>query len=66
MDPVHKNVGERSSNKSYYTINAFMVSNIFKKIEKNKLVKHLEKHGFFLVCRRVLGLLRKTANLASD
>ena len=66
MDPVLKNVGERSSNKSYCPINTFMVSNIFKKLENNKLVKHLEKHGLFLVCRRVLGLPRKTANLASD
>ena len=46
--PVFKNVGERSTAKSYYPVNLFPVTNkLFEKLVYNRIVDHLEKCGLF-------------------
>ena len=56
--PVFKNVGERSTAKNYHPVSLlFVVSKVFEKLAKNRIVDHLEKCGFFLISSMVLGLL---------
>ena len=48
MVPVYKNVGERSTAKSYRTVSLlFVVSKVFEKLVINRIVDHLEKCGLF-------------------
>ena len=55
---VFKNVGERSTAKSYYPVSLLsVVSEVFEKLVNNRIVDHLEKCGFFLISSMVLGLL---------
>ena len=44
--PVFKNVGERSTAKSYHPVSLLsVVSKVFEKLVNNKIVDHLEKCG---------------------
>ena len=48
MIPVFKNVGERSTAKSYGPVSLFsVVSKVREKLVNNKLVDHLKKYGLF-------------------
>ena len=48
MVPVFKNVGERSTDKSYHPISLLsVISKIFEKLVYNRIVDHLEKSGPF-------------------
>ena len=48
--PVFKNVGERSTAKSYHPVSRFsVVSKVFEKLVNNRIVDHLEKYGLFLI-----------------
>ena len=67
--PVFKNVGERSTAKNYHPVSLlFVVSKVFEKLAKNRIVDHLEKCGFFLISSMVLGLLdqRQIFSIVSD
>ena len=67
--PVFKNVGERSTAKNYHPVSLlFVVSKVFEKLAKNRIVDHLEKCGFFLISSMVLGLLdqRQIFSVVSD
>ena len=49
MVHVFKNVGERSTAKSYYPVDIYsMVSKVFEKLVNNTIVDHLVKYGLFL------------------
>ena len=55
---VFKNVGERSTAKSYYPVSFLsVVSKVYEKLVNNGIVDHLEKCGLFLISSMVLGLL---------
>ena len=59
MVPVFKNVGKRSTAKSYRPVSLLpVVSKVFAKLVDGKIVDHLEKRNvaFFLISRMVLGL----------
>ena len=46
--PVFKNVGERSTSKTYRPVSLrFVVSKVFEKLINNRIVDHLEKCGLF-------------------
>ena len=46
--PVFKNVGARSTTKSYHPVSLLSVVNkVFGKLVNNRIVDHLEKCGFF-------------------
>ena len=46
--PVFKNVGKRSTAKTYRPVSLlFVVSKVFKKLVNNRIVDHLEKCGLF-------------------
>ena len=48
MVPVFKNVGQRSTTKSYRTVSRLtVVSKVFEKLGDNGIVDHLEKCGLF-------------------
>ena len=48
MVPVFKNVGKRSTSKSYRPISLLsVVSKAFEKLVNNRIVDHLEKCGLF-------------------
>ena len=48
MVPVFKDVGERSTAKNYRPVSLLsMVSKVFEKLVKNRIVDHLEKCGLF-------------------
>ena len=48
MVPVCKNVGERSTAKSYHPVSLLsLVSKVFEKLVNNRIVDHLEKCGLF-------------------
>ena len=56
MDPVFKNVGERSTAKNFRPVSLLsVVSKVFEKFVNNRIVVHLEKCG--LIFSMVLGLL---------
>ena len=45
---VFKNVGEKSTAKSYCPVSLlFVVSEVFEKLVKNRIIDHLEKCGLF-------------------
>ena len=49
VGPVFKNVGERSTAKSYHPVSLLsVVSEVFEKLVINRIVDHLEKFVFFL------------------
>ena len=49
MVPVFKNVGERSTAKSYHPVSLLsVVSKLFEKLVNNRIVGHQEKCGLFL------------------
>ena len=57
MIPVFKNVGERSTAKSYRPDSRLtVVSKVFEKLVDNGIVDHLEKCGLFLISSMVLGI----------
>ena len=44
--PVFKNVGERSTAKSYHPVSLLsVVSKVFEKLVNNRFVDHLERYG---------------------
>ena len=46
--PVFKNVGERSTAKSYHPVTLLsVVSKVFEKLVNNRIVDHLEKSSLF-------------------
>ena len=46
--PVYKNVGKRSTAKTYRLVSlTFLVSKVFEKFVNNRIVDHLEKCGLF-------------------
>ena len=46
--PVFKNVGKRSTPKSYHPVSLLsVVSKVFEKLVKNRIVDQIEKCGFF-------------------
>ena len=48
MVPVFKNVGERSTAKTYHPVSLLsVVSKVFEKLVNNKIIDHLEKCGLF-------------------
>ena len=48
MVPLFKNVGERSTGKSYCRVSLLsVVSKVFEKLVHNRIVDHLEKCGLF-------------------
>ena len=54
---VFKNVGERSTAKSYHPVSLLsVVSKVFEKLVNNKIVDHQEKCGLFMISSMVLGL----------
>ena len=58
VDPVFKNVGERSTAKNYYPAGPLsVVVRIFEKRVNNELVDHFKKCGLFLVFSMVSGYL---------
>ena len=58
MVPVFKNIGERSTAKNYLPVSLLsVVSKVSEKLVNNRIVDHLEKCAFFLICSMVLGLL---------
>ena len=55
---VFKNVGERSTAKSYRPVSLLsVVSKVFEKLVNNRIVDDLEKCGLFLISSMVIGLL---------
>ena len=60
MVPVFKNVGERSTAKSYHPVSLLsVVSKVFEKLVNHRIVDHLEKCGLFLIFSMILGLLNQ-------
>ena len=50
MVPVFKNVGKRSTAKNYHPVSLLsVVSKVFEKLAKNRIVDHLETCGLFSV-----------------
>ena len=50
VGPVFKNVGERSTAKSYHPVSLLsVVSEVFEKLVNNRIVDHLEKFVFFFI-----------------
>ena len=68
--PVFKNVGERSTAKTYLPVQLLsVVSKVFEKLVNNRIVDHLEKCGLFSDFQYGFRSSRSTANLltvASD
>ena len=51
---VFKNVGERSTAKSYHPVSLLSVaSKVFEKLLNNRIVDHTEKCGLFLISSMV-------------
>ena len=60
VDPVFKNVGERSTAKNYHSVSLLsVVSKVFEKLVNNRIVDHLENCGIFSDFRYGLGLLNQ-------
>ena len=58
IDPVFKNVGERSAAENYCPVSLLsVVRKVFKKLANNMIVDYLEKCGPFLISGMDLGLL---------
>ena len=54
---VSKDVGKRSTAKNYGPVSFLsVISKVFEKLVKNRIVDHLEKCGLFLISSMVLGL----------
>ena len=46
--PVFKDVGERSTDRNYHPVSLLsVVSKVFEKLVKNRIVDHLVKYGLF-------------------
>ena len=55
MVPVFKNVGEKSTGKSYYPVSLLSVaSKVFEKLVNNRSANHRENVAFFLISSMVL------------
>ena len=64
MLPVFKNVGERSTAKSYCSVSLLsVVSKVFEKLVNNRIVDHLEKCGLFSDFQYGFRSSRSTADL---
>ena len=64
VDPVFKNVGERSTAKNYCCISLLsVVSKVFEKLVNNRTVDHLEKCGLFCDFKYGFRSSRSTADL---
>ena len=64
MVPVFKNVGERSTAKSYCPVSLLsVVSKVFEKLVNNRIVDHLEKCGLFSDFQYGFRSSQSTANL---
>ena len=58
MNPVYKNVGERSVAKNYCPVSLLsLVSKFFETLVNNRLIDHLQKCGLFLISIMALGVL---------
>ena len=56
--PIFKNVGERSTAKTYRPVSLLsVVGKVFEKLINNRIVDHLEKYDLFLISSMILGLL---------
>ena len=64
MVPVCKNVGERSTAKSYHPVSLLsLVSKVFEKLVNNRIVDHPEKCGLFSDFQYGFRSSQSTANL---
>ena len=64
MVPVFKNLGEKSTAKSYYSVSLLsVVSNDFEKLVNNRIVHHLEKCSLFSDFQSGSRSSRSTADL---
>ena len=64
MVPVFKNVGERSTGKSYRPVTLYsVVSKFFEKLVNNRIVDHLEKCDLFSGFQYGFRSSRSTADL---
>ena len=64
MVPVFKNLGERSTAKSYRPVSLLaVVSKVFEKLVNNRIVDHLEKCGLFSDFQYGFRYSRSTADL---
>ena len=64
MVPVFKNVGERSTAKNYHPVSLLsVVSKVFEKLIKNRIVDHVEKCGLFSDFQYGFRSSRSTADL---
>ena len=67
MVPVFKNVGERSTAKSYRPVSLFsVVSTVFEKLVNNGIVDHQEKCGLFSDFHYGFRSSQSTAYLLTD
>ena len=58
--PEYKNVGKRSTTKTYRPVSIVsVVNNFFEKLVNNRIVGHLKKSGLFLISSMILGLLNQ-------
>ena len=58
MFPVFRNVGKKCLCKNYRLFNLIsVVTKIFEKLVTDRLIRHLEKCGLFLISSMVLSLL---------
>ena len=64
MVPALKNVGRRSTTKKYCHVSLLsVVSKVFEKLVKNRIVDHLEKCGLFCDFQYGFSSSRSTADL---
>ena len=64
--PVFKNIGERSTAKSYCPVSLLsVVSKVFEKLVNNRIVDHLEKYGLFSDFQYGFRSSRSTADLVT-
>ena len=64
MDPVFKNVGERSGTKNYHPVSLLsVVSKVFQKLANNRIVDHLEQCSLFSDFQYGFRFFQSTADL---
>ena len=57
MDPLFKNVGEKSTAINYRPVSLLsVVTKVFEKLVNNRLAHHLKKCDLFMISSMVLGL----------
>ena len=64
MVPIFKNVGERSTAKTYCPVSPlYVVSKVFEKLVNNRIVDQIEKFGLFSDFQHYFRSVRSTADL---